>query len=44
MRTWMIILLVLSCLEIRVTFSDGKQWSFSWLFPLIALILFCTNY
>ena len=40
----MIILLILSIFEIHVNFSDGRNWSFSWVFPLVALILFLTNY
>ena len=44
MRTWMIILLILSCIDFNVTFSNGVKVGFSFFFRLLALILFCTNY
>lgn len=44
MRTWMVILLILSCIDFKVTFSNGVKVGFSFFFRLLALILFCTNY
>ena len=44
MKVWMIILLILSCIDFYVTLSNGKKIGFSFFFRLLALILFCTNY
>ena len=44
MRTWMIILLILSCIDFTITFSNGSKFNFTWIVRLLTLILFCTNY
>ena len=44
MRTWMIILLVLSCINIYITFSNGRRWDIGWFIRLATLIVFLTNY
>lgn len=44
MRTWMVVLLILSCIDFNVTFSNGVKVGFSFFLRLLALILFCINY
>ena len=48
MRTWMVILLILSCVDFFITFKRSGETVFrfnlSWILRLLALILFCTNY
>ena len=44
MRTWMVILLILSCIDFTITFSNGFKLNLSFFIRLLTLILFCTNY
>lgn len=44
MRTWMVILLILSCIDFNIIFSDDSKLNLSFFIRLLTLILFCTNY
>jgi len=48
MRTWMIVLLILSMINFTITlkWSDGSQnvFNLSWITRIVTLILFLTNY
>ena len=44
MRTWMVILLILSCVDFTITFNNSFKFNLSWIVRLLTLILFCTNY
>ena len=44
MRTWMVVLLAISCIDFTITFSNGYKINLSWFIRILTLILFCTNY
>ena len=44
MRVLMIVLLILSCFDIKVTYYNGHSTNYNWVFPVITLIVFLTNY
>ena len=44
MKALMITLLVLSCIDFTITFSNGRKCGISFFFRLAALIVFLTNY
>ena len=44
MRTWMVVLLALSCIDFTITFGNDFKINLSWILRIVTLILFCTNY
>lgn len=44
MKALIIILIILSAMNIQITYSNGKKSEFHYIPALIALILFCLNY
>ena len=44
MRILMIVLLILSCFDIKITYRNGYSTNYDWVFPVIALIVFLTNF
>jgi len=44
MRIWMVILLILSCIDFTIKFSNGHKIGISFFIRLATLIVFLTNY
>lgn len=44
MKAIIIILMILSATNFKMTFTDGSRGEYHWIFSLIALVLFCLNY